>query len=328
MICRRESIVGYVKLMCRRWDLFFVDDVRCHVTDPPSSSSPSPSLAPAPPVAPAASSIEQLPLQLLLQHSLASLVRAGALATLPMLTAACRTALPHCPPPQPHGVREHAHAHSDAQTHAQTHAHAHTHAGRQAALSELLQHRRFGDLLERGLVGALSAAAPDGASMQQHTAIAATGRLGGTFRSAVHAAAKQSVARCVRKLLATLDANFNLALLHACLTTSTTPRARAMAELWFVLAEEVISADAALLATIPNRQNVDDLDEDVEVVNTGRHGTLVARFPFSARLVRMLDRSEMKEVFVEAQAMGGEGRTVELVSRVAALGEAAYGGAG
>ena len=100
-----------------------------------------------------------------------------------------------------------------------------------------------------------------------------------------------------------LDQNFNLA---ASVPADEALQPAAL-ELWLSLAESPSIIDATVLATTSRLQAVNAVPEAF-VANTSQHGVLLSQFPFSFRIVKLLEAGETRAA-VEARRLTADSNT-------------------
>jgi hypothetical protein len=261
----------------RGWGCFFIDDLRAVASG---------------------SGVPGVGMQLLLGHGIGELAGSGRLPLGRIIAEESRAALLRCTAPW---LSDSVPAEVAA---------AHSFARRVEMLRRLAAVPRFESLLQKGVGMVLQRADADTHGRQVQTRAAAGGTFGGTFREALHHASRLLVTQATAHVLRALDENFNLGLLLDAVERADDP----LLELWFALASAPSIIDWTVLAA---RARLGGAADDVAadpVNNSGRHGPLIARFPFSARLVRLLEHPETREVHAGAD-----------VPRVTAAFEAAIG---
>ena len=229
------------------------------------------------------------------------LATSGRLSLDTLLRDECHVALARCPPP---GVADGLPAEAAA---------AHGFAARVESLRALLASEvRLVELLRRGVLAVLEGhATADASGKQLQTRVASSGVLGGTFAESLHAALHLIFVQAYAHVLRTVDENFNVALLD-----------NGDRELWFAMAASPavlnwpLVAASAQLGLGGGRGAA--LGAPEPVPNGGRHGPLIARFPFSAKVVRALESAETKS----AVDRGGAADAVDTLS---AMSDGAFG---
>uniref|UniRef100_A0A7R9YCP3 Uncharacterized protein n=1 Tax=Pinguiococcus pyrenoidosus TaxID=172671 RepID=A0A7R9YCP3_9STRA len=223
----------------------------------------------------------------------------------------------------------------------------------------LLSHERFMQLFSAGVVYILRAQHTRGnASL---SSLLST--LCGSLRQTLEELISDEIKRAASLLLAHLDRNFHLNLLWGSLfeippeywsaageaaastvgSASAEPASRAAArksskaELWFRMLEEHsagVWSQRALEGLSTTLQVVgtasagsSSLLKSINVVNDGRHGFLVSRFPYSSSFVRFMDSRETKEDIMRAatENAGSEVSDVTLSDRLRAYTGARFG---
>ena len=298
----------------RRWAFVFVDDLRVesssHLLDESDMLI----------------SLRSLPE--LLERSLHELLAdesGRGLALHPLICAEARAALGRILPPMqlPPDV-----------------ARLHSYTNRVQCVDRLLRDvPEFGRLLARGVLAVLARhATPDACGMHAQAAHAKT--IGGTCRDAVRAATRRLLTRALAHVFAAIDEDFNMSLLDEFiggLSQQGGARGSAVAvggaegaALWLALGNCAAVLDLQVVARSAKLGGAEDGIGGAavrransvaieEVANSGKHGPLVARFPFSARLVRLLESKDVREAIAMAGASADGDQSGRLVALLTAV---------
>ena len=288
----------------RRWAFIFVDDLRPEKQSAEGLPQTNP-VGGAPEDGEAIVSRRSLPQ--LLGRSLYDLLADtsdNGLPLQPLIRAEARTALGRALPPT------HELDAVDIAAH-------HSYTARVRCVSNLLADiPEFAQLVGIGVLAVLERhAAPDGQGM--HLQVVQSRAFGGTSRDAVRGATRRLMVEALAHVFAVLDENFNLLLLRRLSESkigaaSSDGGQAAGTALWHCLARCTALLDWAVVARGAKLGGPDGAARGagsaaLELVgNSGKHGPLVGAFPFSGRLVKLLESKDIREA-VRGLAAAGEG---------------------
>ena len=318
----------------RRWAFVFVDDLRVDVPRLRRDGATSGDVARIGGVEDGDALVSALTLPQLLGRSLYELLADGGehgLDLQPLIRAEVRAALGCTLPPTQQLDRDEV-------------ALRHSYAARVKGVGALLREvPEFARCVADGVLAVLSKFAMSDAHGMHLQALHAK-TMGGTCRDAVRAATRRLLTRSLAHVLAALDENFNLNLLqrfsepaqqHAAAGASAaaSEACASGAALWHALAgcpalldwhtvarsiQLRVEQGAELSRPTAFRRAVAGTVEQVH--NTGKHGPLVALFPFSARLVRLLESKEVREAVAAAGHCGdGEGADEQMTALISSV---------
>ena len=139
----------------------------------------------------------------------------------------------------------------------------------------------------------------DSSGMHSHVAFirgggaAANALNGGTLRQRLFVALEAIVVQAFSAVIRFLDRDFNLNLLA---------REGDVARLWYVLARcpAVADLDAVGLGCVLSATPLNA--GEAAIHNSGRHGVLVSRYPFSARIIRVIETKDARDAIVSSAA--------------------------
>lgn len=262
------------------WHVMFVDDLRPDVATDPESTE------------------EHATLLELLECSAHELVSAKKLDLHALLRARIHTIVLHCATPS-----------LDASA-AQAGVSRRNAFGVRARLCEYMlnENPAFSEQLRESVNLILESRAQLGADgAHTHVSLVLRGRAGGTLRQSLRSALERVVTEAATVVLVGLDTNFNLELLpHATDGGHSSPEGAATLALWTALCGSArmppgeALAQSRVLAPPSPHDGAGDLPGSgvsasfINVGNTGKHGTLVARYPFSWRVHAVLDAPQTR----------------------------------
>ena len=113
---------------------------------------------------------------------------------------------------------------------------------------------------------------------------------GGSLRQKLWAALEETMVRALVGVIGMIDVNYCSVLLEEF--------GHGDESLWFGLARRLICGDAsAFVSVLPTRQTV----QNQVARNTGKHGTMVARFPFSDLVMEKIGSAQVRHALVEVE---------------------------